>query len=293
MQDIHDLSLLTPGFFLQNQSVNDPGLVMRGITTDSTDPTDEPRVSVYQDGVSISQIPATAVELFDNERVEVAKGPQTTLFGRSALTGALNIIQNKASESGFDWNIHAEGGNFGYGYGEAMVNIPVGDTFAIRLAGVEKNRDGYIKNVLGGTLNGSNAQALRLALNYRPNSALNDDLIFNYERDDPGATDFKGTTFYPSNPATGQVLGDLDPNSSAAVSSTAALRNNQSLGVVREIQGATNILSYRFGPAFKLTSTTAWRHFTSEEVYDPDGFSFPLLSGSDNSFGTEASRTFA
>jgi outer membrane receptor protein involved in Fe transport len=155
VQDIHDLSLLTPGFFLQNQSVNDPGLVMRGITTDSTDPTQEPRVSIYLDGVSISQIDAAAIELFDLQRVEVAKGPQTTLFGRAALTGAVNIIENKATEAGFDWSLHAEGGNYNYGLIEGMVNIPISDSFAIRIAGRDKVRDGYIDDVIGGpALNG-------------------------------------------------------------------------------------------------------------------------------------------
>jgi len=292
VQDLHDLSLRTPGFFLQNQSVNDPGLVMRGITTDSTDPTNEPRVSIYQDGVSISQIPAAAVELFDNQRVEVAKGPQTTLFGRSALTGAVNIIQNKASEDGFDWSVHAEGGNYDYGYIGGMVNIPVGDSFAVRFAGVDKTRDGYIKNDLGGGLNGEGTLALRLALNYHPNSNFNDDLLLNYERDDPGPTEFKSVTFAPSNPTTGQVLGDIAPNSSAALSSTPALDNGQPLGVHREIQGVTNILTYKFNRAFTLTSTTAWRRYTSLEIYDPDGFSFPLLTGSDQGAGNEYSQDF-
>jgi len=291
VQDLHDLSLRTPGFFLQNQSVNDPGLVMRGITTDSTDPTNEPRVSIYQDGVSISQIPAAAVELFDNQRVEVAKGPQTTLFGRSALTGAVNIIQNKASAAGFDWSLHAEGGNYNYGYVEGMVNIPLSDAWAIRFSGVDKVRDGYIKDVLGGdALNGVSTKAARVALNYHPNSQINDDLIVNYEHDDPSAVDFKNTTFYPSNPTTGQVLGDLSPYSAAALSSTPALDNNRRYGIQREIQGVTNILTYRIDAAFKLTSTTAWRHFTSEEIYDPDGFSFPLLTGSDNNTGSEYSQ---
>ena len=293
VQDLHDLSLRTPGFFLQNQSVNDPGLVMRGITTDSTDPTNEPRVSIYQDGVSISQVPASAVELFDLERVEVAKGPQTTLFGRSALTGAVNIIQSKASEAGFDWNLHVEGGNYDYGYAEGIVNIPIGDTFAIRISGVDKVRDGYIKNALGGdALNGTSTKALRVAFNYHPDSRLNDDLIVNYEHDDPSAVGFKNTTFNPSNPTTGQVLGDTSPFSSAALGTTPALENNRRFGIQREIQGATNILSYKFSPAFKLTSTTAWRHFTSEEIYDPDGFSFPLLTGSDNNEGNEYSQDF-
>jgi outer membrane receptor protein involved in Fe transport len=291
VQDLHDLSLRTPGFFLQNQSVNDPGLVMRGITTDSTDPTNEPRVSIYQDGVSISQIPASAVELFDLERVEVAKGPQTTLFGRSALTGAVNIIQSKATEAGFDWTLHAEGGNYNYGYVEGMVNIPVGDTFAVRISGVDKQRDGYIKNEAGGPpLNGTSTKAARVAFNYRPNARLSDDLILNYERDDPSAVAFKNTTFYPSNATTGQVLGNLSPFSSAALSSTPALDNNRRFGISREIQSVTNILSYGFDGGFKVTSTTAARRFTSEEIYDPDGFSFPLLTGSDNNGGYEYSQ---
>jgi outer membrane receptor protein involved in Fe transport len=292
VQDLHDLSLRTPGFFLQNQSVNDPGLVMRGITTDSTDPTNEPRVSIYQDGVAISQIPAAAVELFDNERVEVAKGPQTTLFGRSALTGAVNIIQNKASEAGFDWSFHAEGGNYDYGYLGGMVNVPLGDSLAIRVSGVEKTRDGYIKNELGGGLNGTGTLALRVAVNYHPNEKFNDDLLLNYERDDPGPTEFKSVTFDPSNPTTGQVLGNTGANSSAALSSTPALDNGQPLGVHREIQGATNILTYKLNPALTLTSTTAWRRYTSLEIYDPDGFSFPLLTGSSHNSGTEYSQDF-
>ncbi len=292
VQDLHDLSLRTPGFFLQNQSVNDPGLVMRGITTDSTDPTNEPRVSIYQDGVSISQVPAAAVELFDNERVEVAKGPQTTLFGRSALTGAVNIIQNKATEDGFDWSLHAEGGNYDYGYIGGMVNIPVGDSFAIRFSGVDKTRDGYIQNELGGGLNGTGTLALRLAVNYHPNSRFNDDLILNYERDDPGPTEFKSITFDPSNAATGQVLGNTGAYSSAALSSTAALDNGQPLGVHREIQGATNILTYKVTPDLTLTSTTAWRRYSLLEIYDPDGFSFPLLTGSNQGSGTEYSQDF-
>ena len=218
LQDLHDISVRTPGFYFQNQSVNNPGIVMRGITDDSTDPFDEPRVSIYQDGVSISQIPAAFTQLFDIERVEIAKGPQTTLYGRSALTGAVNIIQNKATEKGFDWMVHGEAGNDNYTFIEGMVNIPLGDAFALRLSGVDKQRDGYIKNLAGGDrLNGVDTAAGRIALNYHPNAAFNDDLLFNYERDRPSGTDFKNKTFNPSNPATGAVLGNTSPFSAAAL----------------------------------------------------------------------------
>ena len=55
VQEFEELSAYVPGFLVQNQSPNNPGFVMRGITSDSGAATSEPRVSVYQDGVSISK----------------------------------------------------------------------------------------------------------------------------------------------------------------------------------------------------------------------------------------------
>jgi outer membrane receptor protein involved in Fe transport len=290
IQDIHDLSAYTPGFYVQNQSVNDPGLVMRGITDDSTDSTDEPRVSVYQDGVSISRVSAVVTELFDEERIEVAKGPQTTLFGRSALTGAVSIIQNKATEAGFDWFAKAEGGNYNYQAFEGMVNVPLGDHFAIRIAGREKHRDGYIDNVLGGpALNGADAVAGRFALNYR-NGDFNNDLIYNAEYDNPSAVSFKNKSFDPANPTTGAVLGDTSPWSAAALNGSPAIYGGRQLGIRRRVEGVTDIATYKINDAFKLTNTAAWRHDRSVEVFDPDGFGFPLLTAGDAESGQQFSE---
>ncbi|MDR3507826.1 MAG: TonB-dependent receptor [Caulobacteraceae bacterium] len=290
VQDLHDLSALTPGFYVQNQSVNDPGIVMRGITDDSSDSTDEPRVSIYQDGVPISRVTTASVELFDLQRVEVAKGPQTTLFGRSALTGAINMIQNKAQEDHFDWSAKVETGNYNYRMFEAMVNIPIDEHLAIRLSGRTKDRDGYIKNVLGGDpLNGADANAYRIAVNYN-NGAYNNDLLFNYETNATSGTAFKNKTFYPADPATGAVLGDLSPWSSAALNNSASLEGGRKLGVRRRIIGLTDIASWNIDSAFKLTSTAAWRHDRGEEVFDPDGFGFPILTGAVATGGSQYSE---
>src|SRR5688500_17052686 len=55
IQELDQLSAFVPGFLVQNQSPNNAGFVMRGITSDSGAATAEPRVSVFQDGVSISK----------------------------------------------------------------------------------------------------------------------------------------------------------------------------------------------------------------------------------------------
>ena len=55
LNDFEDVSRFVPGFEVQNQSPNNPGFVMRGVTSDSGESFVEPRVSVFQDGVSISK----------------------------------------------------------------------------------------------------------------------------------------------------------------------------------------------------------------------------------------------
>jgi iron complex outermembrane receptor protein len=293
IRDFHDLSQFTPGFYVQNQSPNDSGFVMRGITTDSGDATDEPRVSIFQDGVDISKSRGSFVELFDVQRIEIDKGPQSTLFGRSALTGAVDIIQNKASETGFDWNARVEGGDYDYAMLQGMVNIPISDDMAVRFSGVYRRRDGYIPNLLGGdALNSIDTGAVRMAVNWRPTDRLNTNFIFNYESDEPSGTSFKNATFYPTNPTTGQVLGNLSPYTGAALSAPANFSEGDRLGIDRHVWGATELVDFRLNDVFRLSSITAFRHFDSVEVFDPDGFSYPVLTAAEDTYDNQISQEF-
>jgi outer membrane receptor protein involved in Fe transport len=291
VQEFDKLSAFVPGFQVQNQSPNNPGFVMRGITSDSGDATTEPRVSVFQDGVSISKSRGSYIELFDIQRIEVAKGPQSTLYGRGAMIGAVNVIQNKASTQALDWRVAAEGGNAGYGLFEMMGNVPLGDTFAVRLAGRYKERDGAIDNVLGGPALGStDTGALRLSAHWSPTSRLNADLIVNYEADHPSGTSFKSNQFNPTDIATGQALGNRDPNSPAGLSSGYGFEGNAQLGLKRYVSGVTALVDYSFNDAWKLSSISAARHFQSTEVFDPDGFSLPMFVFAEDARGAQYSQ---
>ncbi|GAA0539788.1 outer membrane receptor protein involved in Fe transport [Rhizomicrobium palustre] len=290
-QEFDKLSLYTPGFVVQNQSPNNPGLVLRGLTLDSGDSSQEPRVSVFEDDVSISTTRATYIELFDIERVEVARGPQTTLFGRAALMGGVNVIQNKADPSAKSFALGAEAGDYGYWMAEGMANIPLSDDFAVRVSGRAKTRQGYVKNLLGGAdYNSVGTIAGRLAFNYKPTDALNVDVIFNYESDKPSGTSFKSGTFAPFDPNTGAVLGNLDHNSGAALTTVPGFENNKQLGLDRKVWDAKALVSYTLTPAVKLSSVTAYRRFDSEEVFDPDGFSQPLLVSAEDARGDQFSQ---
>lgn len=293
VQDFEELSAFVPGFLVQNQSPNNAGFVMRGITSDSGESTVEPRVSVFQDGVSISKSRGSYVELFDVQRVEVAKGPQSTLYGRGALIGAVNIIQNKAAIGDFAASARAGFGNFNYQLGELMVNMPVGDTAAIRFAARVKSRDGYVENLLGGDdYNSVGTDALRLSGAFEPSDGLRVDIIGNYQTDDAAGTAFTSRVYNPQDPNTGAVLGLADPYKQAALTPRGNFDGGKDLGLDRTVWGVTGIVKAGLTDSLTLNSTTAYREFDSYEAFDADGISQPLLTAAEDAEGKQWSQEF-
>ncbi|HCW49066.1 MAG TPA: TonB-dependent receptor [Brevundimonas sp.] len=291
VQEFDQLSGFVPGFLVQNQSPNNPGFVMRGITSDSGAATAEPRVSVYQDGVSISKSRGSYVELFDMERIEVAKGPQSTLYGRGALIGAVNLVQNRARLGRFDAAARIEAGDMDYRSVEGFVNAPLGETGALRLATRMKTRDGTVENLLGGeNYNSIETKAVRLSGAWAPTEDLSFDLIANYQVDDASATSFKSIAYHPADPKTGAVLGGRDPWEGAALTPGADFDGGVGLGLDREVWGVTGLAKWRLSPSLTLNSTTAYRTFDSTEVFDPDGLSLPLLTAAEHAHGKQWSQ---
>lgn len=284
------LSQFVPGFEVQNQSPNNPGFVIRGITSDSGSAFNEPRVSVFQDGVSISKSRGSYVELFDIERVEVARGPQSTLYGRGALIGAVNIVQAKADPySGYGY-LYGDFGNFGRARGDMTVNMPLGGDLGIRVAARVRERDGYVENLLGGEdYNGIKSQAVRGSLRWSPDR-FTFDLIGNYEHDSASGTSFKSIYYNPTDPVTGTVLGDMGRNSGAALAAADGFPDG-GLGLDRQVWGVTGIGNYEFNDNLSLNVIGSFRRFDNLEVFDPDGISLPLLTASEDSHGDQTMAT--
>ena len=291
VQEFDALSAFVPGFLVQNQSPNNPGFVMRGITSDSGAATAEPRVSVFQDGVSISKSRGSYVELFDMERIEVAKGPQSTLYGRGALIGAVNLVQNRARIGRTEAYAQAEAGNQGYRMVEGALNLPVGDTAGLRLSTRMKTRDGFVDNLLGGDdYNSIETKAFRLSGAWAPTDAMRFDLIGNYQTDKASGTSFKSIAYYPADPNTGAVLGGKNPWDGAALTRGADFDGGKSLGLSREVWGVTGLARFDLNAALRLNSTTAYRQFKNYETFDADGVSLPLLTVAEDTYGEQWSQ---
>ncbi|TZG29346.1 TonB-dependent receptor [Sphingomonas montanisoli] len=291
LSEFEEVGRFIPGFDVQNQSPNNPGFVIRGITSDSGTAYNEPRVSVFQDGVSISKSRGSYVELFDMERVEVAKGPQSTLYGRGALIGAVNLIQNKADPKSFAAYASGSYGNYNAWTAEGMANAPLGEGVALRVSGRIRKADGYVKNLLDRDrdFNSDDTKAIRGAF-HAETGGLTFDVIGNYQKDEPTGTSFKSIAYRPTDPATGVVIGTAGRNSGAALAPGAGFEGGKPLGLDREVWGVTGIANLALGNGFTLTSISAYRRFDALEIFDADGISLPVLTAAEDARGRQTSQ---
>lgn len=276
--DYKSLAPLVPGLFIQEQSPNNPGINLRGITTDSGDPRAETRISIFQDGISISRSRASVVELFDLERIEVLKGPQGTLFGRGAEIGAISIVQNKPQDTAsgsLDVGIGSENERRASGH----LNVPVsGQPLFARFAFAWREHDGRVENLADGSdLNGRDTLALRGSLRWQPTAQTSLTVIANWQHDTPPGTAFKSGVIPTSR-------GDTHPFTAAELNRGRALRIDRTVG------GVTGIFEHEFNRSWSLTGITGWREYDAFEQFDADGARIYLLEFAEDSRGRQFSQ---
>lgn len=99
-------------------------------------------------GSTVSGNSAAAGSFMDLQNVQVLKGPQGTLFGRNTTGGAVLLVPTKPTDrlEGF---IEGSGGNYGMWRAHGVLNLPLADTFKVRLAVDRNRREGYMKNRSG------------------------------------------------------------------------------------------------------------------------------------------------
>jgi iron complex outermembrane receptor protein len=129
----------------------------------------DPSVAPYVDGVFIPRPGAILTTFLDVESVEVLRGPQGTLFGRNATVGAISLRTHAPDLGRFSAKVAGQAGNYGSHQGEATVNLPVGDKFAVRIAALANHTDGFIKNRFDGKTYGANSLGeARLSAKWAP-----------------------------------------------------------------------------------------------------------------------------
>jgi iron complex outermembrane receptor protein len=140
--NLDSLATIAPNVEITNGGHGDL-ITIRGVTTTDNTSKGAQAVLFNIDGMAIGRPQVTQLSFFDLERIEVLRGPQGTLYGQSSTGGAINVITAKPTNT-FQALGSVEFGNFNTHRETGMVNIPITDNFAIRLAGNANSRDGYL-----------------------------------------------------------------------------------------------------------------------------------------------------
>jgi iron complex outermembrane recepter protein len=161
-----------------------PKITMRGVGAGGF-PTwgiaNESAVAIYIDGMYFSRNPTSILSLSEIESVEVLRGPQGTLFGRNTTGGAISYRTFKANANNLDGYGEIAVGNLNERNVKAGINIPLSDTWGLRLAAGDLNRDGQIKR---GPLDygGVNSTVGRMALHGELTDKLTMDMSASYTK---------------------------------------------------------------------------------------------------------------
>jgi len=165
VQDLRDVTQVAPSLVIGTGQSNSSGTLVsiRGIGTGSDNPGFEGAVGIFIDGVYRARAGAALADLPELERVEILRGPQGTLFGRNTSAGAISVI---SAGPDFEPGMYIEGllglDDTEEGGLRAGVNVPMGDSFAFRVDGTIRQRDGYITDVTSGDdLNTTDRYSLR------------------------------------------------------------------------------------------------------------------------------------
>ncbi len=145
-QNITDLDGRIPGLQILPNN-NNIEVYIRGVGSSNNTELGDPASGTYYDGIYIPRPAGFGSIFFDIDRVEVNIGPQGTLRGRNATAGTVNIIPWHPGLNVYDGYVEAGIGNYGQNSQEGMINIPIGHTIAVRLAGEHLYHSSYTTNL--------------------------------------------------------------------------------------------------------------------------------------------------
>ena len=124
---------------------------VRGIGVDAVSTSSDAGVGVHMNDVPLTSNSFFEAEFYDVERVETLRGPQGTLYGRNATGGVVNIITAKPVLEEYQGDAQLTIGNYNTLKDKGMLNLPLGERAALRLAVSYLSRDGYVENLTTGS----------------------------------------------------------------------------------------------------------------------------------------------
>lgn len=241
---------------------------IRGVGSNAFSALTSPGVAFNVDGVYVGRPDGVEGNFYDLERVEVLKGPQGTLYGRNATGGAINLITNRPKLGQTSLDLDLEAGNYDLLHAAGAVNLPLGDTAALRTAFNITHRDGYLSD---GT-NDDVQQSVRTRLLWEPSDAVSLLLNVDYSHIGGKGGDY---VFLPRRPGSSAYEAVTTPESNAYVASFGGLapllapslpenyRRSNLLNVSAQLDVDLSFATLTVLPAYRYVDSNFLTHFTS------------------------------
>jgi outer membrane receptor protein involved in Fe transport len=184
IENSSDLQLTLPNVTFTKTNFTSSSFTIRGIGDLCVGVTCDSATAIHINESPLLGTRLFETEFFDLERVEVLRGPQGTLFGRNATSGVVNFVTAKPNLNSFQAAAEGEYGNYDSIKAKGMINLPVGDTLGVRVAGFYLNRNGFTKNLFDNSrIDGRDLYAVRGSVRWEPTDATTVDLMAYYFRE--------------------------------------------------------------------------------------------------------------
>ncbi len=264
-------------------SSNAASIYMRGIGQSDFIFTKDPGVGVFLDGAYVGRSPGGVLDLLDVARVEVLRGPQGATFGKNTIGGVINVVSNEPTDN-FSGHAALTLGDDRRRDISAVLNLPITESAASRIAVARRQRDGYAQRILAGdSLGDIDNLSLRARLRWQPTSRWMFDWSTDYYRANESSAPTTLANENPSDIGGPMTLFGGTYNVTVASQGSAAwdarwLTNDvyttNGTGPNRsdtEVLGASLSTHYTINTDLRLHSISAWRQVDAEFGRDADG----------------------
>lgn len=273
---IDDVSALVPGISFDRPDARRQTITVRGITSDPDNVASAP-ISLY-----INEQPVRTQEgfqaFFDVSLVEILRGPQGTLQGRTDPAGAVHVYTQRANTSSMDGYIQQtlqdnDGSNTQFG-----VSLPIiEDVLAVRVAGVYDDNEGQeIKNIVSGQEEQQRNKAGRFTVSWLPTDSIESTFTYMYSELDAGIPQpVAGTAVAPD--AANNWIQDaaiLGPTAQATIPALVPLVQQDPLGTILGLPtgtGLTSTISEQLGGLYFVRNQFAPTELLGPEFDLEDG----------------------
>ena len=281
IRDVIDLQTVAPSLTVsQLQSSSNTTFIIRGFGNGANNLGIEPSVGVFIDGVFRSRTAGSLNDLANVQRIEVLRGPQSTLFGKNASAGVISVV-TREPQFEFGGSVEAAYGNYDNIFVRGDVTGPLTETIAFSLDGSFNKRDGYGTIVnLNQDINDRDRWTARGQLLFEPTPDLSFRLIGDYSEIDEVCCIAGNVLDGPTGNAIRAVGGQIDSENLFSYNTflnIAPVNQIENYGV--SLQGdwnigglsLTSITSYRelhnfFNQDIDFTSADLAREFRDQDI---------------------------